>query len=271
MNRAERIAVAQQTLEVIAAGGYARDDGSWVDIAAATAAAVSGTTSYPPQAPPPSVSASLGSTTEITVTDETTITAARRLSASGLRTGALNFASARHPGGGFRTGAQAQEESLARSSALVACLEGNPMYAHHNRVRDPFYSDHMIFSPDVPFFRDDPGALLNEPFTCSIVTSPAVNAAVVRRQHAARVADIEPTMRHRAARIFDVAAYHGLEALVLGAWGCGVFANDPTLIADIFAHALRTDYRGLFRTVTFAVYDTTAGKQVATAFRDSLT
>ena len=70
--------------------------------------------------------------TEITVVNETTLTAARRLAMAGNVPVALNFASATLPGGDFLDGALGQEESLTRSTGLYACLLGNPMYDFNN-------------------------------------------------------------------------------------------------------------------------------------------
>jgi len=95
--------------------------------------------------------------TRIEVTNEASLAAARRL---GGPVGCLNFASAKNPGGGFRGGAEAQEEILARSSGLYRCLlEAPGFYAFHRSQRDLLYSDHAIFSPAVPVFRDEQGAL----------------------------------------------------------------------------------------------------------------
>jgi uncharacterized protein (TIGR02452 family) len=43
--------------------------------------------------------------------------------------------------------------------------------------------------------------------------------------------------------------------LVLGAWGCGVFKNDPEQIAELFRSALAGRFRGAFTHVVFAVLD----------------
>ena len=49
-----------------------------------------------------------------------------------------------------------------------------------------------------------------------------------------------------------VAASRGYNNLVLGAWGCGVFGNDPKTMSDLFKKAAReTD--GLFETMEFAI------------------
>jgi uncharacterized protein (TIGR02452 family) len=85
--------------------------------------------------------------TVIEVKNETTLAAARRLLDLARKPVALNFASATHPGGGFLSGGLAQEESLARSSGLYACLRNNPMYEYHRSNYDPLYSNYAIYSP----------------------------------------------------------------------------------------------------------------------------
>src|SRR4029079_8799885 len=92
----------------------------------------------------------------IEVTDETTQIAARRLVESEGVTDLvlLNFASARNAGGGFINGAKAQEEDLCRCSGLYPCLMSQPGYYEANRNnRSAIYTDHLIYSPQVPLFR----------------------------------------------------------------------------------------------------------------------
>ncbi len=68
----------------------------------------------------------------------------------------LNFASAKNPGGGFINGAEAQEESLARTSALYETqLQVDDYYKTHRAMKFCFYTDMMIYSPKVPVFRKD--------------------------------------------------------------------------------------------------------------------
>ena len=64
---------------------------------------------------------------------------------------------------------------------------------------------------------------------------------------------IEEALRRRARRVLEVAAAHGHEVLVLGAWGAGVFGNAPEVVADAFGEALEGSMRGVFREVVFAV------------------
>ena len=130
----------------------------------------------------------------------------------------------------------------------------------------------MIYSPRVPVFRDGDGGLLEEPYAVSFITAPAVNAGAVRRNEPGRVGSILPTMRRRLARLLWVAANHQHPALILGAWGCGVFQNEPTMIAGLFAEALGPGgpFHGCFRQVVYAVYDRSPGQEVISAFRSAL-
>jgi uncharacterized protein (TIGR02452 family) len=250
-SRSRAAEIARDTLAILAAGRYTNPAGTTVPIRHLLDAAVRGTTSFPPDAPLPNVVPS-GAETRFEVTTETTLAAARRLAADGHRVVALNFASARHPGGGFLGGARAQEESLCRSSGLYACINGNDMYRRHAPLPGGMYTNSAIYSPDVPVFKDDAGTPLDEPYLCGFVTAPAVNAGAVRDQERKL---IRPEMEKRVGKVLAIAAGFGHDAAVLGAWGCGVFKNDPGTIADLFRAALVTRFAGAFGRVVFAVLD----------------
>ncbi|MHB1909830.1 MAG: TIGR02452 family protein [Nitrososphaerales archaeon] len=179
------------------------------------------------------------------MTEETTLTAARRLHREGSeKIGVLNFASAKHPGGGFLKGSTAQEESLCYRSVLYKSLySANRYYETNKDDTTGFYSDWMIYSKDVPVFRDEELQEI-EPYQVSILTCPAVNAKHVRdnfaRKHGLRQTNerIGNVMQQRMERILQAFAHHGCETLVLGAFGCGVFKNDPEQVAYIFDRLL---------------------------------
>jgi uncharacterized protein (TIGR02452 family) len=254
MKRSQAAALGQETVRILKARHYQTATGKVIELGDLLERAVRGTVSYPPEeslpgAPPGE------KPTRIEVVNETTLAVARRLVEAGHRPAALNFASAKHPGGGFLGGARAQEESLARASGLYACLEGNPMYAHHRAIGDALYTSYAIYSPDVPVFRTDEGELLEEPYLCSFLTSPAVNAKVVLERDRSRRAEVREAMRERIGRVLTIAAVHGHEGLVLGAWGCGVFGNNTSEIAELFRAALRGPFRGVFSIVVFAIVD----------------
>lgn len=166
----------------------------------------------------------------------------------------LNFASAKNPGGGFMSGAEAQEESLARTSALYETqLMAEDFYKTHRNMKSCFYTDSMIYSPKVPVFRKDKGELLKKPVVCNFITSAAVNAGVVKRQEPERVDDIMNAMEIRMGKMLSLAVHQKNEVLILGAWGCGVFRNDPKDIAGLFRKHLQGKYKNKFKRVVFAV------------------
>ncbi len=166
----------------------------------------------------------------------------------------LNFASAKNPGGGFLNGSRAQEESLALSSTLhVSQMEVFEFYEKHREMKSCVYSDDMIFSPNVTFFRNNNGELI-EPVNCDIITSPAVNAGAVKRNEPEISHQITELMSIRADKMLALSAANKCKRLILGAWGCGVFDNDPKVIAEIFFELLNNKYKDVFEHVCFAIY-----------------
>lgn len=260
--------IAQDTVDIVAVGAYTAPDGRRVRLADAVAAARAGTRLYGPD--PVEVPAREPGPTTVEVTGESSLEAAHRLHGSGGGPVAvLNFASARNPGGGFLNGAQAQEEALCRASALYVCLlEQRGFYDHHRAHRDPFYSDRVIHAPAVPVFRDDRGNLLGDAYAPGFLTSPAPNAGVVRRTAPERADALPAALAARAERVLETAAACGYRRLVLGAWGCGVFQNDPAQVAEAFRAALGAGGRfaGYFDHVVFGVLDRTRGETTRRAF-----
>ncbi len=195
--------------------------------------------------------------TVLEVTSQTTLECMREAQAG--RSMVLSFGSAKRPGGGYLGGASAQEESLARSSALVPCLERfeAQFYQHHARQKGDdscLYSHRIIWSPNVPFWRSDAGTAL--PVHCATVaTVAAVNAGVVSKRVDRRVAPlmIAAHMHQRIRRVLLAALRKGCEDLVLGAFGCGVFKNAPRDVAFLFRALLLGEFRGCFARVRFAL------------------
>ncbi|GLF92809.1 TIGR02452 family protein [Streptomyces yaizuensis] len=260
--------IARQTQDITAIGRYVSAGGRTVTIAEEVAAARAAARLHGPEPLP--VTPGTGRVTAFEVTGESTTAAARRLTTRDpAPVAVLSFASARNPGGGFLNGAQAQEEALCRASALHATLLEIPeYYAHHRADRSPFYSDRVIHSPAVPVFRDDRGTLLDTPFTVGFLTSPAPNAGVIARTAPQDVPLIPAALTARAERVLQTAVAAGYRRLVLGAWGCGVFRNDPAQVAGAFRALLTGEgpFAGHFDEITFAVLDRTKGQGTLTAF-----
>ncbi|WNI20844.1 TIGR02452 family protein [Streptomyces sp. ITFR-16] len=261
--------IARETESIVEAGVYRTPQGREVSIERALTAALSGTRLYGPE-PVPVAALDRDRATVIEVTGESSLQAAARMTGEGPgRVAVLNYASARNPGGGYLNGAQAQEEALCRGSALYATLLRAPeYYAHHRAERSAFYSDRVIHSPGVPVFRDDRGRLLDTPYTAGFLTSPAPNAGVIRRSSPQEAHRIPAALAARAERVLEVAAVRGYRRLVLGAWGCGVFANDPAEVAGVF-HALLTGdgrFAGHFEEIVFGILARGEDAPTRTAF-----
>lgn len=260
-SRARRAAEAQETLRIMQDGGYADAEGSWVDLSGALATMTEGT-EYVSSASklhrhPP---ARRFDATIVDHEDDCTLAAAERLARSGLSVCALNFASAKHPGGGFLRGAEAQEEHVTRRSALYASLT-SPAAADHYEdqraaiaARDGVYGHSMLYTPACPVFRAADGSLRPDPFAVAFVSSPAPNAGVARERGWSD-AGLAEVLEERADRVMAVAAAAGHDGLVLGAWGCGVFGNDPAAVARVFTRLVRGKYSGVFHTVSFPLRD----------------
>lgn len=261
VSRAHKIEIAQQTLAACESGRYVTAQHHIVEIAEAVRAAVVGTVMYEP-------GTTFDAPTRVrpmstSVTNESTVDALRRLPG---HVGCLNFASAKNPGGGFLGGAQAQEESLARASALYPCLLTQQAHYDRNRANhSALYLDLAIYSPRVPFIRDDDGAWFARPALASVITCAAPNAGALRKNGRFVASEVEGALRRRAELVLAIAAHHGIERLVLGAWGAGVFGNDPALVADAFAVPLRGAFAGAFDEVVFAIYGRGANLDAFTA------
>lgn len=262
MGKSSINAAAQQILRIVEDGSY-EADGSAVEVSEMLAASIEGTRLYLPdelavlrgQIPSPRFER-----TAVTVPAQTTQQAAQEL--HGPATAILNFASARNPGGGFLGGARAQEEEVCRCSGLYPTLLTQPeYYDFHRGHRSLLYSDRIIYSPDVPFFRISAKAAYLPPFTVSVLTAPAPNAGAMEQRNLVDEATRIPSVfARRWENLLALAASERMETLVLGAWGCGAFRNDAESVAETALAAVER-YRGVFRTIAFAIPATGKGRR----------
>lgn len=198
------------------------------------------------------------------------IDAIGRMAAEGKENmGVLNFASAKNPGGGFLNGAMAQEESLAASSTLYRTLTANEEYYQVNRAnRSMMYTDYGIYSPEVTFFRDGRFHLVEKPVKASVLTMPAVNMGQVM-QKGEDLHEAKKVMRRRMKLVLAVFAEQGAKNLVLGAYGCGVFRNDPVQVAAWWKEILEEGFCQYFESIYYAVLDSSKSQKCIGAFRQT--
>lgn len=254
--------LGRSAVESVREGHYVTETGRKVDWHDAVQAACAAKRSIAPDTPLPHTERAAFTETRVQVTNETTLGASRRLVEHGLRPLALNFANGIHPGGGFLSGARAQEEVLCRSSALYQTLIGDLMYQEHRKRPLPDSTDWAIYSPDVPVFRRDDGTALQHPWRLSFITCAAPYAPDLGQPHAGDL------LQKRIHRVLSIARSYGYAALVLGAWGCGAFANDPQRTAMDFRQALENDFSGAFADIVFAITDWSPERRFLGPFRD---
>lgn len=188
--------------------------------------------------------------TEIIIEDTDTVTAI--LNASNKYSGefptALNFSSYKYPGGLFIEGSKAQEECLCHESFLYNVLSRFPeFYKWNNEHKNKaLYLNRALYTPEVIFTRGENSAI------CNIITCAAPNKSAAHQY--CNVTDAENTkvLRDRIRFILDIAAENQVQTLILGAYGCGVFGQDPTEVASIFKEYLSTTHK-CFKHVIFAI------------------
>lgn len=258
--------MGREAMTIIELGLYASPANQQVDLAAEIASAITRTTHLPPDHRH-TLPRTGEYSTVIEVMEETSLSAAHRHVVAGHRPLVLNFASPTVAGGGFLNGERAQEEYHCRSSALFACQLGSPLYTFHLNQSNALRSDAMIYSPDVPVFRGDDHQLLEEPFKVAFVSAAACDARDVAPLDQTKIAG---AMGARIVKVLAAAQANGHDSLVLGAWGCGNFANDPAMIAELFRQALQGPFKGAFRRVTFAIIDPLSDQPCLNQFRLAL-
>lgn len=185
--------------------------------------------------------------TDIEVTDRDTVS---QLFTEVEKCTVLNFASYKHAGGGFINGMMAQEECLCQASTLYPVLNAfmDIYYVPHAKtLNDGLYTDEGIISHDIIFFNH----FYERSVNADVITLAAPNM-FRRDKHDPQRQD---ALRRRCKAVLELAYLLGNDVLILGAYGCGVFSNDPFTVARFFKEWLNTEYFGMFKKVIFAIPD----------------
>lgn len=208
---------------------------------------------------------------EIIISKKRTFEAAQNYAKQGEKVAVLNFASSTNPGGGVVNGAGAQEECLCRISTLYFTLDTDEnwkrFYEPHRKARTPLHNDDILYTKNITVFKSDTTSpkLLPESkwYDVDVITCAAPN---LRENPSNRYNSGDGDQRlilnneelyslheKRDARIFDVASSQNIDVLVLGAFGCGAFMNDPKIVAKVMLN-LAKKYAHSFKTIEFAVH-----------------
>lgn len=180
------------------------------------------------------------------------------------KTAVLNFSSYKYPGGMFLEGSKAQEECLCHESFLFNVLSRFKIDFYDWNIRNKnkeLYLNRGMYSPDIAFEHG------TSAITCDVITCAAPNKGSAVKYH--NVLEFENTeaLKSRINYVLDIAKENNVNTLILGAYGCGVFGQDATEVAQIFKELIETEYK-CFDMIVFAVPNGRDGnyKKIANVF-----
>lgn len=178
-------------------------------------------------------------TTEVIVADMETFDAALKYGEG--KTCVLNFASFKNPGGGFLKGTVAQEEYLCQNSTLYNVLSQFTSYYEKNRLNtnDALYWNRAIYSPGI--------VVLPSEVKVDVLSCAAPNIKASRMIDSKKVQAVISRIKF----MLDILEKEACDTVILGAFGCGVFGNDPRFVAKTF-RSQGVLHRG-FKRVVFAI------------------
>ena len=197
---------------------------------------------------------------KVIVSRRSTLDAARRYREG--KTAVLNFASATNPGGGVLKGSSAQEECICRCSTLYNCLNTEEMmkrfYQPHRNAHNQLNNDDIIYTPYVVITLDDSYKLLESSDMVDVITCAAPNLRPDKDGKEIEISneDLYELHQKRATRILAAAAAHNVDNIILGAFGCGAFRNDPYVVANAYKTVLPR-FLKCFKNIEFAVLSKT--------------
>ncbi len=207
----------------------------------------------------------------ITVSGDRSYQAAMRLHKENQRAkiAVMNFANAFYAGGGVVNGAGAQEECLCRTSTLYPLIYRRTLmdtfYKHHHDLNTPKATDSLVYTEGVIICKTDtdlPERMPKEDWvTVDVITIAAPDLRKRSNIHFDLVnggtimnnTELFGYHVKRAIHMLTCAAAKGADILVLGAFGCGAFQNDPEVVARAYKTAIQ-EFPKVFDKIEFAVY-----------------
>lgn len=204
-------------------------------------------------------------TTEIEIVNGDSLYTAQRLVEKGHSPAVVNFASFKVPGGGVRTGSRAQEENICRRTNLFESIfrfnetlakeyalplekKHYPLPVHHG----------AIYSPSISVFKaseDKNYEYLDDTFQIDVITIAALkNPDLDENGHLNEWP--KNVTKEKIKTMLNLALYWENDSIVLGAFGCGAYANPPEDVAKLFKEVLdEPEYRDKFEKIVFAILD----------------
>lgn len=162
----------------------------------------------------------------------------------------LNMANDKKPGGGVLNGSSAQEESLCIQGGLYdPLLNFQKQYPWDMNKIDGFYH------PNVPFIRDVNFEFLDKPYYMGVISMAMLRHKINAKTNTASGTEAYKAVYKKIDTLLATAYLYGHDAVVLGAWGCGAFGNDPSKVSQIFKDVIEDKYEKTFKRILFGIVD----------------
>lgn len=142
----------------------------------------------------------------------------------------LNFSSYKNPGGMFYEGSKAQEECLCHESYLYNVLKEIKDFYEWNKknLNKALYKNRAIYSKNVRFLRGE------ESVRVDVLTCASPNFKAANKYKNVTREENHEVLKNRIKFIKNICENHEVKTLILGAYGCGVFRQDPYEVALLF-------------------------------------
>lgn len=210
----------------------------------------------------PTISENTKTAIELVATDTISAAVAEHNKDTGKRICILNFASYKTPGGGFLGGSLAQEEAICHCTNLYPhLLENWEWYENHKNTKHyGAYTNECLVSHNVTVIADMPGNYIKESdrFTIDVITCAAPNWTSILRYDADNTAMLNKMIQasfNRVQYVMRTLSGYEYDTIILGAFGCGAFRNDPEVVAEAFYYSLTELLPNVFNRVVFAIPD----------------
>lgn len=204
-------------------------------------------------------------TEQISIRNMDSLEAAKELINQGFRPAVLNMASFSTPGGGVERGSQAQEEIICRRTNLLMSLyqfhkNGDNYGIQQSQDQYPLsFPFGAVYTPQVAVFRDTDARryeFLDEPWYVDIITLPSLKRPKLTSDGMLSKRDAS-IIKSKVEQILSIAIENGNDSVVLGAFGCGAYANPPRHVAEIFHDVLVNNptFKNTFQEIIFAILE----------------
>lgn len=198
------------------------------------------------------------------------LTVTRDLAERGLNPIVLDAASDGHFGGGYKTGAAAQEENMCRRSGL--CFAVDPTQSKQKKDFYPLskHGEHAgLYVSNVPVFRGEEAEgypYLDTPFETAVAVMAAYN---FNEQHNSQlklkfnqqtnelfIPEPQATeTKNKLRTILHMAVQKGHESIVLMPLGCGAFRNPPKHVSGMLMDLITEEFPNSFKEIHISIID----------------